>query len=354
MKNYYKTNNNVDEYDIVRVIGTILVVIGHSAYTTMVTSTGGIRVDVAYGDFQNIILLLVRLIYSFHMPMFIALSGALFYHTKVTNLKNLEFIQKKYRRLLIPFFYTGVFWLVPLKTISGYWDESKNLMMDIIVGQFIRFDNNHLWYVVSLFWIFLFFKLIYMIKFKKIRYMLIVISCIMFFVVGQNFSFNYFGLRNAMTHSIWFLMGILYERFRDDIRRIIKNRIYQLFFVLGGIIAYSTYFLLFKNNVYMYSLIGVFGIGSVLILSLYIDKTVITQTIAYEMIKKYSFKIYLLSDPCNYLFISLMIKFGAIDIYNYSYGCIGIFVARIIGTILVSILVSYVISMVGKKIFEYA
>ena len=49
---------------------------------------GGIEINVEYGSLQTIILLFIRLIYSFHMPMFIALSGALFYLTKTYERTN--------------------------------------------------------------------------------------------------------------------------------------------------------------------------------------------------------------------------------------------------------------------------
>ena len=81
-------------------IGTVLVVMGHSAYTTMLTETGGIEINVEYAKMQSFILLFVRLIYSFHMPLFVTLSGALFYLTKTYELNFFCVVKKKIRRFL--------------------------------------------------------------------------------------------------------------------------------------------------------------------------------------------------------------------------------------------------------------
>lgn len=72
LKNIY----DIYEYDAIRLIATVLVVIGYSVYTTIITQYGGIIVETEYGSIQNNLQLLVCLIYSFHMPLFIALSGA--------------------------------------------------------------------------------------------------------------------------------------------------------------------------------------------------------------------------------------------------------------------------------------
>ena len=126
---------NITEYDLIRVIGTVLVVVGHSAYTTMITETGGIEINVEYGSLQTIILLFIRLIYSFHMPMFIALSGALFYLTKTYERTFYSLFKQKTKRLLIPFIIISCFWSIPLKTISGYWQNSILPIHDIILVQ---------------------------------------------------------------------------------------------------------------------------------------------------------------------------------------------------------------------------
>lgn len=73
---------NIVEYDILRVFALLLVVIGHCDYYDIETDYGGM-----YSNFDSInqpilsyvLYMLTRCIYTFHMPLFMALSGALWF-----------------------------------------------------------------------------------------------------------------------------------------------------------------------------------------------------------------------------------------------------------------------------------
>lgn len=69
--------------DIAKGIGILLVVIGH---------------------LHELPLLLVKFIYSFHMPFFFILSGYLYNITKYSSLSLYEYIRSKWRKLIIPYF----------------------------------------------------------------------------------------------------------------------------------------------------------------------------------------------------------------------------------------------------------
>lgn len=102
---------------------------------------------VTFGDYtvpaiQKIIDLGVRLIYSFHMPLFFALSGSLFYlnveSNKFNNLRDV--LSVKAKRLLIPYVFCTFFGVIPIKALSGYWSNSASLLKDIIFGQFFYME----------------------------------------------------------------------------------------------------------------------------------------------------------------------------------------------------------------------
>lgn len=63
---------------------------------------------------------LTGFIYSFHMPVFIALSGCLF-ALKRYDLRSL--VSKKFKRLLIPFFVVWLAWNLPIKYFTGYYNN---------------------------------------------------------------------------------------------------------------------------------------------------------------------------------------------------------------------------------------
>ncbi len=102
------SDDRVAEYDILRVIVMLLVVLGHATYVSHVTDYGGCDYSEYFEKkslFFQCVSYLTAVIYLFHMPLFMALSGALFYCSymkgKYRNYKLL--LVEKGKRLLIPF-----------------------------------------------------------------------------------------------------------------------------------------------------------------------------------------------------------------------------------------------------------
>lgn len=156
------SREQIKEYDVLRVIVTFLVIIGHCTYATIETNTYGIWDYSAYTAsglslFYQLSSKAVALIYTFHMPLYMMLSGALFRYTNYTGGYNSlrDLISIKAKKLLIPFFVVTLCYVVPLKMLSGYYAGSTNLWTDILVGQVLLEGNNHLWFLPALFAIFL-------------------------------------------------------------------------------------------------------------------------------------------------------------------------------------------------------
>lgn len=118
----------------------LLVVLGHS-YPGLQYSD----------DILINILLWIRkhLIYSYHMPLFMFISGYLFIHTnRERNINYIGFVQKKIKRLLVPYFVisTCVF---PVKIfLSQYADRPVQFNLNDYVKSVIYPDDN----VIALFW----------------------------------------------------------------------------------------------------------------------------------------------------------------------------------------------------------
>lgn len=137
-------------YDYIRVFATVLVVIGHASYLTMETKYGGISLPSEYNTTaQRLIDAFVRLIYSFHMPLYIALSGAVF---ALSHKKSFcETVVIKAKRLLLPFVICTIAWVVPVKAFVGYFHKSQNPLKDIIFGQLLLAGNTDMWFLWVLF-----------------------------------------------------------------------------------------------------------------------------------------------------------------------------------------------------------
>lgn len=342
------------EYNAIRLIATILVVLGHSAYTTMQTKYGGLIVDVQYSRYQQIILAIVRLIYSFHMPLFIFLAGAL-YENGVDKGKWKSFgsfVNAKSKRLLIPFAGVMFFWVLPIKLISGYYNGSASVAKDMMLGQIIYFDNCHLWYVVSLFWIFVFAWIIdkYVAQMIKPFVLLVLYSLSMLMPV------NFLGLQKAFSYLIYFFIGKLYEKKRTKIYEIQKYiRVLMIAGVLFFAISiYYIYLSIFKNNYLIYSIVALGGIGISVLISLLLKKInfEINSCFVSRTVLDNSYGIYLFADPVNYLVLSFLLKTNCVTIYESGIGCIAIFMFRAIFSSVIAILlqkVLYKIKYIGKK-----
>ena len=101
-----ENSKKVEQYELIKVIAIILVVLAH--ITRMYTGEG-----VVNPLNESLILnYLTKFIYSFHMPLFVAVSGAIYYYVKVKLNKyndNKIFVKNKAKRLLIPYMVFGVF-----------------------------------------------------------------------------------------------------------------------------------------------------------------------------------------------------------------------------------------------------
>jgi len=119
------------EYDILKVVAILMVLVSHSTYYIISTKYGGI--DYQQYLEQNMSLVLYKIfdkvreiLYYFHMPMFMALSGA-FYYLQVKRDKWINFmliLKQKIKRLVIPFviftlLYVGIWKLINSSTFNG-------------------------------------------------------------------------------------------------------------------------------------------------------------------------------------------------------------------------------------------
>lgn len=89
---------------------------------------------------------------SWHNYAFALVSGYLFYYLRYENDKYFEFkafLKKKVQRLLIPAYFVGLIWVVPIKTY--FWGDWFNLLLKSVFGT----SPSHLWFLFMLFDVFI-------------------------------------------------------------------------------------------------------------------------------------------------------------------------------------------------------
>lgn len=256
--------------NIAKGIGIFLVVLGHYE---------------GVGGYSSASFNLIRdFIYSFHMPLFMFLSGFLFAKTFPLRGNSVSFIGKKASRLLIPYV-TITILLFAIKYITGMFVELKypiefdSLLYSIFVtpmGGFATF----LWYIYALFVIFLIVPL-----FKNLKYLFALSLIIYFIPMPQMFCLNL-----VANHLIYFVLGIyIFKKITEGL-----NVNHPLMLFLISFIIHVLLFVLFREyELYKIKalILSLLGIVSIYSLSLYLsDKR--EKSITY--IGGYSSEIYFL------------------------------------------------------------
>lgn len=197
------TNNRCIELDIIKFWAIILVVLGHVA---MFYSPSPLFKPLIGSDFMAAC---QRIIYSFHMPLFIFVSGCV-YSFQVECLKKKQdsktFFIKKWKRLMIPYIIFGLFYVAPFLVLWGYRDNYFSYVYDGII---LSHDARHLWYVWALFNIFIIFyaisKLLDHSNWPQYILLIFAIGC---FIIANIFPYT-FQLSSAFKYMLWFILGYL-------------------------------------------------------------------------------------------------------------------------------------------------
>lgn len=217
------------QYDYItlsKAIGIILVVVGHF------TST--VYMPAYYSEIKN-------LIFSFHMPLFMILSGFLFQMSmsrKPGDIPLLPFIKKKFLRLMVPYFFIsaaiallnfGLGLFMPVKRAVD-WRYLLEILYTNVGGSAV-----FLWFMYTLFVVFLISALcmklkggiailgilsviLYFIPLPQIFYLSFVHSFIIYFWAGMILFLltNKEKLRPSLAHSIFAIIILTLAYGRKD------------------------------------------------------------------------------------------------------------------------------------------
>lgn len=209
----------VSVYDWLRLIATLFVVIGHSAYLNIQTTYGGVAYELPvhvsaayYSSILNFFRTMAGWVYGFHMPLFFFLSGA------VLNLRPLkkfdDICVDKIKRLLVPYFTVGIFFMLPVKYLSGFYTK-ENLLL-AVNGFWQGADSGHLWFLIALFWCMIVFVSIIKVLGKlgcSSNYVLLLIAGIIQLIYAK-LPFDVLGLKQGLSYIFWFAAGYLFETIR--------------------------------------------------------------------------------------------------------------------------------------------
>ena len=222
--------------DILKGIGIILVILGHSCIS------GKVYVY----------------IFSFHMPLFFFISGYLY----INNNNFMNFVYKKIKTLLIPYICFAVITGIIYSLISNNFDLLFLLEKILYLkGEVLQLDSP-LWFLPCLFFAEIIYYIVY--KFadkddKKIITALILLSLVGYFskVILP------FGIQIAFTGVVFMGLGNLFKKYELKIK--ISKYLLLGLFIIGGAISLKNgvinmYRLTYNNYIMFYvgALISIF------------------------------------------------------------------------------------------------
>lgn len=263
------------EIDICRGLGILLVVLGHALKQT--------------GETNHVFEALNSVIYSFHMPMFFALSG--FVAVKVLDLEGREakisYIRGRAFRLLIPYFFVGLCYM-PLKFfLSRYAVKAYDFSSSwkLLLGEN---PNTALWFLYVLFWISCICALF--VTRKNLTIFLAVSGVVSLAAYGMDLPVR------LLRYAFFFLVGMAvrcnYQRWR---------KVFQSPAVFGaGLLVFGVSNVLLTRGIPVVTVASALA-GSLccMFFSCRIEESQSGLTRAARLLGSYSMDIYILSEPFN-------------------------------------------------------
>lgn len=345
-----ESKKRVDLYDWLRLIATIFVVIGHSAYL-VVQSTYGIinyelpaNVDSTYTLLSSILHPIILFISNIHMQLFFMLSGAVLALKALDSFDNI--CTAKIKRLIIPYIFYGCLFMIPVKLFAGFYtnENLKYVFSAFLAGT----EGSHLWFLPALFWcIIVFVILVKSLKKYNIDSVYILLLITGFFqLTYDQLPFDVFFLKSGLSYIFWFTLGYVFEKERRKRKPWgLKKIILILLFLLILQILNIKYW--FLNS---FSLIISASFFTYLLANL-CSKVFLrfTKSKIWKVLNQNLFNVYLFYDPLQYIVLKVFMD-------NYyltsAFGCYIYTFFRIIGVFVISIFLGEIINFAKRKLLS--
>ncbi len=311
--------------DLIKGFAILLVVLGHA---------------IQFNDLENFNSNIVfRIIYSFHMPLFMFVSGYISYRTFDGSKAKLF---KRFKSLIVPFF---VWFCISISISYLTFLFSGGKMPNFILGikNIILYPDTGLWFLWILFLNYLILYLsLFLSSDKEDLYMFLFFLLIN--LVTRITMFDYFGLGLLSWHLFFFGFGYVFSK-RNKLFRKPLNSLYLISLILFPILvsywsrvnnpSFIEYFE-FNNNIksfinIMYRFfVPIFGI--------------ILIYVSFDKIANYSF-----------IFKSQLLKIGTLTIEIYTAHFYFLHFTYLLGStpLLYKIIITFFISLIGCILIQY-
>ncbi len=274
----------------IRGIMILFVVIGHALSICVDNYAGHQVIESTIGSGIRTI------IYSFHMPVYMAISGYLFYFEVEKSLtKKLfngygRFIWKKTKRLIIPFIFVMYLWRKPLLFLTDIsaWDGLSPLQ--ILTSYLSISTTGALWFLYVLFIIFIGQRLLVKVIWTSDKRVCI---WLWIFSLTSIMAYRFSGpIHHVMLYTVYFFLGTLIHKYQNRSKK-------QIFSILEVTAVIGTVVLLFiKPTGVVDSLIRfVTAVSDIYLILNLSDKYTVNLCKPISLISDLSMGIYLFHEP---------------------------------------------------------
>ncbi len=279
-----------------RVMATMFVLIGHCL---LFYKMGGHSWDDASLIVCKTADILKNYIYSFHMALFMMISGYVFaiaYLPKADNIDIRQFIYNRFKRLIIPLIFVKLcFWNTINVLIGNYkWISSASF-----------FEVGHLWYLADLFVISVFsmcfFKVACAYVGEKSRslFILTIIFAVISLLSDLLPSGGKSMIEGVYYYSVFFGLGMLLKEYKIFDK--LNSFIFLSSIIFGILISYLTAVLLLQENIIFKSVTAIFSAVGWFGMCFAIKSIALTKF--FVLTEKYSMSIYLFHVPLIYFLL---------------------------------------------------
>lgn len=202
--------------------GIILVVLGHAGNNNH--------------EVKNGYEYLYRWIYSFHMPLFVFISGYLlkFTNKNIADINILNFIKKKSLRLIVPYIVISSLAYLPKFVLNKFTLRPVELTLKDYIFGFLYPWNNPIiffWFLPTIFLIMLLTIYCYRILKSNLK-VILMISLLTDIFLSDILNMQLLNLNGVLNYFIFFILGVYYSENEDRIDSIILKKIITLIVIV--------------------------------------------------------------------------------------------------------------------------
>ena len=268
----------IEWIDNLKAFACVLVCVGH-----LLQSFQKAGID----NYENITSYINTFIYFFHMPLFMCLSGYLYYRNKEEFSWHgyKEFVKKKFINLIIPYL---TFYLLYLG-INIVFSNSVNTPKGI--EELKGIINNPMapyWFLYALLSIFAVIPLLE--KLCKNNAKLVFSILLILKIVSLFISLPIYFIRSTMMYGLYFYIGAFISDKTNSSNNIFRELLLEFIYISFFSLIYY-----FNNtiNSYLYEILKVFcAVFQIILFSSVLKK--MKNLIVFDTFKKYTFQIYVL------------------------------------------------------------